>query len=155
MANYRITMRPLLTVTNALADRTRLRLLMGLREGELCACQLIELVGLAPSTVSKHMFLLRQAGLVESRKIGRWVYYRWPGRAAPLRVRHALKWVAESLTDDPQIAKDTKHLARLLKSTPETLCRKQTRKPVSSSSAPATRAAARWRRAGRVTSGRT
>ena len=64
----------------ALSDPTRLRLLLALRGGELCACQLIGLVGLAPSTVSKHLALLRAAGLVAARKDGRWVHYRLAGR---------------------------------------------------------------------------
>lgn len=60
----------------ALGDATRLRLLLALRAGELCACQLIALVDLAPSTVSKHLALLRAAGFVEARKEGRWVHYQ-------------------------------------------------------------------------------
>ena len=60
----------------ALSDSTRVRLLHALRGGELCVCQLIELVGLSPSTVSKHLSILRDAGLVDSRKDGRWVHYR-------------------------------------------------------------------------------
>jgi DNA-binding transcriptional ArsR family regulator len=60
----------------ALSDPNRVRALMALRNGELCVCQLIELLQLAPSTVSKHMSILKQAGLVASRKDSRWVYYR-------------------------------------------------------------------------------
>ena len=44
--------------------------------GELCACQITELFGLAPSTMSKHLSILYQAGLVDSRKEGRWIYFR-------------------------------------------------------------------------------
>ena len=62
-----MTMNDLLTITNALADEGRLRALAALFPGELCACQIIELLGLAPSTVSKHMAILRHAGLVQSR----------------------------------------------------------------------------------------
>ena len=43
---------------------------------ELCLCQLIDLLGLAPSTVSKHMTVLQQAGLVQRLKQGRWHFYR-------------------------------------------------------------------------------
>jgi len=145
-------MRTILSITSALADRTRLRLLMSLRDGELCACQLIEVVDLAPSTVSKHMYLLRHAGLVEMRKEGRWVYYRLAGREAPASARRALKWITEAMVDDPQIAKDSKHLVRILKTTPEDLCRRQSQRSASSSSAPATRVAAKWQRDGRGTS---
>ena len=65
-----------LRVFGALSDENRLRMLLALRHGELCVCQLIELMGLSPSTVSKHLSILRDAGLLDSRKEGRWVYYR-------------------------------------------------------------------------------
>lgn len=42
---------------------------------ELCACKLSEHLGLAPSTMSHHMAILRRAGLVRARKEGTWVYY--------------------------------------------------------------------------------
>jgi ArsR family transcriptional regulator len=75
-------MNDVLNVAKALADANRLRALMALGAGELCVCQLIEMLGLAPSTVSKHLSILHQAGLVEVRKEGRWMYYRLPGRGA-------------------------------------------------------------------------
>lgn len=43
--------------------------------GEVCACRISERLGLAPSTISHHMALLREAGLVRARKEGTWVYY--------------------------------------------------------------------------------
>lgn len=60
----------------ALAHPARLRILMLLREGELCVCQLMEVLGLAASTVSEHLSLLRRAGFVSERKEGKWVFYR-------------------------------------------------------------------------------
>ena len=69
-------MREIMTIVKALADENRVRALMALRAGELCVCQIIELLQLAPSTVSKHMTVLKQARLVESRKQGRWTYYQ-------------------------------------------------------------------------------
>ena len=65
-----------LNITKALAEENRLRILLALDGAELCVCQLVELLELAPSTVSKHMSVLRQARLVESRKDGRWMHYR-------------------------------------------------------------------------------
>lgn len=67
-------------VTKALGDMQRLRILSLLEGGELCVCQLIEVLGLAPSTVSKHLSLLSVAGLLEMRKEGRWAYYRLASR---------------------------------------------------------------------------
>lgn len=77
-------MRELLAVTKALSDPNRVRALMALQAGELCVCQVIELLGLAPSTVSKHMAVLCQARLVETRKEGRWVFYRLGEHPDPL-----------------------------------------------------------------------
>ena len=65
-----------LNITKALAEENRVRILLALEVEELCVCQIIELLELAPSTVSKHMSVLRQARLVDGRKEGRWMYYR-------------------------------------------------------------------------------
>ncbi|MGA9236606.1 MAG: metalloregulator ArsR/SmtB family transcription factor, partial [Desulfobacterales bacterium] len=75
-------MRHLVRTTKALADATRIRILGALQGRELCVCQLIELLGLAPSTVSKHLSILRNARLIDSRKEGRWMYYRLSGEDA-------------------------------------------------------------------------
>ena len=58
-------MRDLMAVTKALADENRVRILMALEPKELCVCQIVELLDLAPSTVSKHMAILKQARLVD------------------------------------------------------------------------------------------
>jgi DNA-binding transcriptional ArsR family regulator len=73
-----------------LSDESRVRTLLALRKGELCVCQIKELFGLAPSTVSKHLSILFQAGLAESRKEGRWIYYSLPGKSAPVAVREVM-----------------------------------------------------------------
>ncbi len=65
-----------LDILKALSDTQRLRVLLLLRHGELCVCKITDFLNLAPSTVSKHMSVLKQAGLVESRKDSRWVYFR-------------------------------------------------------------------------------
>ena len=106
-------MRDFLPITKALSDTTRLRLLMALGEGELCLCQLIDLLQLAPSTVSKHMALLQQAGLVERRKDGRWHFYRQAEGHESAATGQALAWVTESLADDPAIRKDQRRLTAI------------------------------------------
>jgi ArsR family transcriptional regulator, arsenate/arsenite/antimonite-responsive transcriptional repressor len=119
------SMREFMNLTKALADSTRIRVLLALRQQELCACQITELFGLAQSTMSKHFYLLKQAGLVDSRKEGRWVYYALPGKEASVAVREALAWVEKTLADDPRIAEDTKNLKKVLKCDPAELCKKQ------------------------------
>jgi ArsR family transcriptional regulator len=121
-------MRDILDITKALADRNRLRALLALSDRELCVCQIIEMLGLAPSTVSKHMHILRQAHLVEARKGGRWVHYRLAGRDAGRPVKEAIKWTLRSLAEAPEIRKDAKKLEAILKMDPERLCKKQNEK---------------------------
>ena len=112
-----------MSITKALADENRVRTLMALKGRELCVCQIIELLGLAPSTVSKHMSILRQARLVEGRKKGLWKYYRLPGDHAPSEVREAIAWVFNSLSESPEIVADARYLEKVLEINPDVLCR--------------------------------
>lgn len=121
-------MREFMNITKALADESRVRMLLALRQGELCVCQITELFSLAPSTVSKHLSILFQAGLVESRKDGRWIYYKLPGKGAPAALRGAMAWAGKSLAGNPLILKDEKQLKKILKEDPVELCKRQGRK---------------------------
>jgi ArsR family transcriptional regulator, arsenate/arsenite/antimonite-responsive transcriptional repressor len=118
-------MRQLLAITKALADENRLRALGLLRGRELCLCQIIEVLALAPSTVSKHMSILNQARLVESRKQGRWAYFRLADEDAAPEVRQALDMVLTSLRRDSQGKADQLQLKAVLRLEPEELCRNQ------------------------------
>ena len=117
-------MRDLMAVLKALADENRVRALMALRPGELCVCQIIELLGLAPSTVSKHMAILKQARLVDSRKQGRWMFYRLANREAPVEARKIAALLSQLLADNPLTRGDAERLERILKIDPESLCDK-------------------------------
>jgi DNA-binding transcriptional ArsR family regulator len=68
------TLRPLVGTLKALAHPVRLRILALLRGGELCVCEVAEVLGLAPSTVSEHLTALRRSGVVREWKVGRWVH---------------------------------------------------------------------------------
>ena len=107
-------MRSTLRITKALSDIQRLRILMILRDGELCVCQVIAVLGLAPSTVSKHLSVLSAAGLVDSRKEGRWAYFRLPQGVALKVVNPVLKWLDGALDSDDLVAKDAKKLEVVL-----------------------------------------
>jgi ArsR family transcriptional regulator len=124
--------RELMAVTKALADVTRVRMLLALRNDELCVCQITELFGLAPSTISKHLSILYQAGLVNSRKDGRWMYYSLPGKNGSDAPRQAIHWIEKSLAGDQQIASDTANLKRVLALDPADLCKRQCRLPTAS-----------------------
>ena len=118
-------MREFMAVTKALSDPGRVRVLLALRRGELCVCQITELFGLAPSTVSKHLSVLHHAGLIRSRKSERWVYYRLPGKSAPVVVREALDWVKKSLSRSNEAGADAKKLRRILNTDLAVICRRQ------------------------------
>ena len=111
-----------INITKALSDENRVRALMMLCKGELCVCQLIEMLRLAPSTVSKHMSILRQARLVESRKDGRWMYYQLADGDASDGVLQAIRWVQNSLAKDKQILADARQVKRVCKIDKDELC---------------------------------
>lgn len=118
-------MNVIIDIAKALSDPNRVRALMLLTDGPLCVCQIIEMLGLAPSTTSKHMSILRQAGLVESSKEGRWMHYALCGKGALPQAQKAIRWIISDLQDDPQIRRDKGKLKKLVKVDRKELCRKQ------------------------------
>jgi ArsR family transcriptional regulator len=127
MAKHRyVTADDVATVAQALADPTRLRVLHALSEGELCVCQITELAGLAPSTVSRHMAVLQSAGLVESRKEARWVYYSLPEEPDALTAG-AVGWALGAFASTEQAKSDRRSLQEIVQCDPGELCRKQKR----------------------------
>ena len=111
-----------LSIARALSDESRVRALMMLSRGELCVCQLIEMLGLAPSTVSKHMSILRQARLVEVRKQGKWTYYRLGGEDSPEEAVQAIEWVRNSLAKDKRVRADAEEVKRVCRMDKEQFC---------------------------------
>ena len=114
-------MREFLSIAKALSDENRVRALLMLRHSELCLCQIIEMLALAPSTVSKHMSILFQAQLVNTRKEGKWNYYRLADDA-PDVVATALEWTLSALEKDPQAMADTRQIKVVCKKSKQELC---------------------------------
>ena len=118
-------MKQFMNITKALADESRVRLLFALKDNELCVCQLIEFLSLAPSTVSKHLSILSQADLVKSRKDGRWIYYKIPSnKDATKQIKTVLKWVFDSLSAENRIKEDKRRIEKVLKVKLEEICRR-------------------------------
>lgn len=115
----------LMLLIKAMADENRVRALFALREQTLCVCQLVELLELAPSTVSKHMSILKQVRLVEGHKEGRWMFYRLAGEKAPATVCDAIEWLFQAASDNEIIVQDRHRLSDILKLDREELCRLQ------------------------------
>ena len=106
-------MREILAITKALGDESRLRALVAVKDGELCVCQIIQVLGLSPATVSKHMDILERAGLVERRRQGKWRFYRLADVARDRPGARALAWVLESLRGDPQVGEDARKIRQV------------------------------------------
>jgi ArsR family transcriptional regulator len=121
-------MREFMAITKALSDPGRVRILLALRCRELCVCQITELFGFAPSTMSKHLSILHHAGLIQSRKTERWVHYRLPDQSAPAAVRKALDWVHRSLASTTEVKADAQRLDKILRMDLKTICRRQCRR---------------------------
>jgi ArsR family transcriptional regulator, arsenate/arsenite/antimonite-responsive transcriptional repressor len=115
-------MQDTLIIAKALADSNRMRVLAVLMgHEELCVCQITALLNLATATVSRHMSVLHGAGLVQSRKQGRWVYYRLSD-TFPALLR---EWLEYSLRGSAQVDADRAAVAQVLACDPNELCRCQ------------------------------
>ncbi len=111
-----------LSITKALADESRMRTVAALlRHKELCVCQLVELLQLATPTVSRHLAVLLGARLVQSRKDGRWVYYRISGEFP----EHLRRWFEDTVVNTEEIKADHLVLQEFLVDPVEELCRNQ------------------------------
>ena len=108
--------RPLLlemeTLFMAFADRTRLRLLNLMADDEVCVNFFTEVLGESQPKVSRHLAYLRNAGLVETRRHGRWIYYsiKWPESEALVSVLNA---TLSALPDDPELQSDKVRLSKM------------------------------------------
>ncbi len=106
----------------AAGDPTRTRILKLLEAGPLCVCQVQAVLGLAPSTVSKHLALLRVAGLVADRRDGRWSHYALATEKRNPYARAVLALLRGPLDREPRILEDRRRL-RSVKAVPvEALC---------------------------------
>ncbi len=115
-------MKSTMSILKAVSDDKRVRILLALFSNELCVCQITAVLGLAPSTVSRHLSILHEAGLVSMRKRGKWVYYRLAGNDASKNVRELLRWVIASSVDTEEARRDLKKLKKITAISPEDLC---------------------------------
>ncbi len=93
-------MKDVLKVLKALSDETRLRILILVSQEELCVCEVMQTLGMGQSRISRHLNILRDAGLVQARRQGTWMFHRL---AEPESSGHCMNmveilrdWVADS-----------------------------------------------------------
>jgi arsenate reductase/ArsR family transcriptional regulator len=103
-------MRDFELAVKAIADPTRTRILKLLELGGLCVCQVQAVLSLAPSTVSKHLTILKLAGLVEDQRDGKWIEYRLTDQSHNPHSRSVLGLLRGRLGHDAAVISDRKRL---------------------------------------------
>ncbi len=97
-------------VFRAFSDRTRLRILHLLQAGELCVCDLVDVLGVPQPKVSRHLAYLRKARLVNIRKAGLWSYYTLAPAKASFHAK-LLECLSCCFRDVPELKRDADKLA--------------------------------------------
>ncbi len=99
-------MEEVLSMFKAFSDPARIRIVMVLRSQELCLCNLQEILGLSPSTVSRHVSILKREGFLASRKNGKWTYFSLMPLRTGTRQSNLLSCISGSLENDPTVKND-------------------------------------------------
>ena len=99
-------------MARALGGPTRVRIVAALRKGELCVCELVDALGISQSSLSSHLRICRQTGVVTTRKESRWIYYSLSPRYAQLieRIFSELQTVGS----DQQLRQDARRIKKRL-----------------------------------------
>ncbi len=115
-------MREFIKVMKALSDPQRVKIIKMLGVKELCVCEMQEALGIAQPTVSKHLKILEDAGLVEKHKDGLWVNYRLSdGKLSPYAAT-MLGNLKHWLNEDPEVKTLMQKVPTLNR---EIICKKQ------------------------------
>jgi len=110
-------MKPFLRVMKALSDPNRVRILKLLEKNPLCVCEIQEVLGIAQPTVSSHMKILEDAGLVDKERQGTWMIYRQADGQESVYASTMLHTLKDWLNEDAD-------LQRMKKALPETTCQR-------------------------------
>ena len=98
--------------SKALGDPTRFRIVAALRKQELCVCELCDALELSQSTLSTHLTLLRESGLVVVRRDGKWIYYALASELLDLTARIFRHF--DDVETDQRIKRDARRVQRRL-----------------------------------------
>ena len=95
-------------IFKALSDPNRLRILKMLQVKDLCVCEITDILGLAPSTVSKHLSILREAGFIKEDKQGKWMNYMLNAKPKDPTLASVVSMMHLWFEDTDEIRKDRK-----------------------------------------------
>ena len=106
-------MKELVKVFKAVADPNRIRILKMLQQKKMCVCELSAVLGITQPSVSRHLSMMRDAGLVSDERDGQWINYELCeeklNQYAPIIMKHIKEWI----NDNPRIKEDASMLKRL------------------------------------------
>ncbi|MBN2468897.1 MAG: metalloregulator ArsR/SmtB family transcription factor [Deltaproteobacteria bacterium] len=102
-------------IFQALSDETRLRVMKLLQERELCVCELIQVLEMSQPRISRHLSVLKNAGLVNDRREGKWVYYSLKKGAENDDVKPILETISLVANDDSVVRNDNKNLKKAVR----------------------------------------
>ncbi len=119
MKKARFSIVPLL---KALADEARLRILFALLDGPMCVCHLVELLELPFPAVSRHLTILKKAGVLQSKKNGRWNTYSINREDPPPWGEKLFALLVRASENDPAAKADRALAAEIRKAVPGHLC---------------------------------
>jgi len=100
----------LVNVFKALSDKTRVRIMALLFEGDLCVCEVMDALGMTQSRVSRHLGILKQAGLIGEERKGKWVVYKVINKR-----RAIFSYIQRETKGEPEYEKDMKNLKKTQK----------------------------------------
>lgn len=107
-----LDLRPMSRLLKAVADETRLRIVALLAHGELCVCHVETALKLSQPNASRQLGILRNAGVVDTRRDGSWIYYRLVEQADPDCERQLRSLIA-GFASRPAIRADVRKLLKV------------------------------------------
>jgi ArsR family transcriptional regulator len=115
-------MKDLVKVFKAVADPNRIRILKMLQQKKMCVCELAAVLGITQPSVSRHLSMMKNAGLVQDERDGQWINYELCNEKlnqyAPVIMRHIKEWIS----DNPRIQEDANKIKYLNR---EKLCKRK------------------------------
>ena len=108
-------MKKIANIFKALSDDTRLRVIKLLHERELCVCELMQVLDMSQPRISRHMSVLKNAGLVEDRREGKWVHYSLRKETQGKEIKILLDAMVVMANDDTIIRADKKTLKKAIR----------------------------------------
>lgn len=116
-------MKQTINTLKVLGEENRLRIFLALDQNELCVCQIVALLRLAPSTTSKHLALLYQAGIIDQRREGKWAFYKVSPEWRKNNCLH--EWLIENFQKSAACKAEKTRLQEILATPLDQLCNSQ------------------------------